>query len=52
MLIRFFDPKTQQYTIRLLSRKQLEQEFKTNTWLEKVDVLKISRTISRARGLK
>lgn len=52
MLIRLYRPQTNQYEIRLVTRQQLEEVFKTNTWLEKVDVLKISRVITRARGLK
>lgn len=51
MLVRIYDPTKHEYQIKLLSRTQLIQEFKQNPALEKVDVLKISRTITRRKGL-
>lgn len=51
MLVRIYDPSLHQWNIKQLTRRQLEEEFKTNPHLEKVDVLKISRTITRRRVL-
>lgn len=51
MLIRIYRPVPHQYEIKQLTRAQLAELFRNDLGLEKVDVLKISRVITRRRGL-